>query len=365
MSNYYLILIWIAFFGFLMMVNQMMRTETVMGKRVERMQPLWAVVLVLPLVLWAANRGYAEDTGAYITEFHRMPSGLGGIAEYIDGVKKDKVFYLVSALIKSFLSSDVKVYFFIIAAVQAYLLFRVYRKYSTRYVLSFFLFIASTDFFSWMFNGMRQFTAVTITLLAFEFILNKKYVRAIFIVLIASLFHQSALLVIPFIFIVQGEAWNKKTLFFIVLVVVVLSSIEQFTGLLDNMLQETQYENVVSDWIQGEDDGTNVLRVLVYAIPTILSLVGLRYIQAENSKLINICTNMSVISTCLYIISMFTSGIFIGRLPIYFSLYNYILLPWEIDHMFEERSASFLYMAMSVAYVGFYILHIRFIWGLA
>lgn len=365
MSNYYLILIWIAIFCVFGMVVQTQRTEMVVGQKVWRTKPFWAMVLTAPLVFWTANRGYIIDTGVYIEMFAGLPVDVGGIAGYMETVEKDRGFYFLSVLIKTFISSDVKVYFFILAAVQAYLLFRVYRKYSTRYAISFFLFIASTDYVSWMFNGIRQFTAVTITLLAFDFIVEKKYIRAVAIVLFASLFHQSALLVIPFIFISQGKAWNKKTLLFIILVVLAITYVEQFTNLLDDMLQETQYTNVVSDWKEWEDDGTSIIRVLVYAVPTILSLVGFRYIKYENDKVINICTNMSIISVCFYVISMFTSGIFIGRLPIYFSLFGYILLPWEIDHMFEERSATLVYGAMIVAYLAFYYYQVHMMWGFA
>ena len=96
----------------------------------------------------------------------------------------------------------------------------------------------------------------------------------------------------------------------------------------------------VNDWTLWEMMESNVFRVLVYSVPTILSLIGLKYIHYENDPVINFCANMSIVSTGLYIISMFTSGIFIGRLPIYASLYNYILLPWEIDHMFTKKSSK-------------------------
>lgn len=364
MSNYYLILIWIAFFGFLGMTVQMKQTEKVCGVREVRMQPLWAVVLVAPLVFWAADRGYVGDTYAYMLAYADMPSSISGISEYMQTVNKDKGFYFASALIKCIVGSNDTIYFFIVAAIQAYLIFRIYRKYSSRYAMTFFLFIASTDYVSWMFNGMRQFVAVTITFAAFEFILEKKYVKAIIIILFASLFHQTALLVIPFIFICQGNAWNKKTLLFIIAAIVIIMSVDQFTNILETMLQETQYENVVSDWEMWEDDGTNILRVLVYSVPTILSLIGLRFIKTENDSVINLCTNMSIISMGLYVVSMFTSGIFIGRLPIYFSLYNYILLPWEIEHMFERRSATLMYLLMIGAYLGFYYFQMHFGWGM-
>ena len=72
---------------------------------------------------------------------------------------------------------------------------------------------------------------------------------------------------------------------------------------------------------------------------------------------------MSIVSVGFYIVSMFTSGIFIGRLPIYFSLYSYILLPWEIDHMFTKRSARLIYVVMVVGHLGFYLYSVNNLLG--
>lgn len=320
-NGYILILIWTAIIGILsLVVNGVYRMEIVNGGRVWRVTPFFAVIAVLPLVIWAGFREYVGDTAAYMRAFEEMPSSFSGIANYIDTIKKDQGFYFASAVVKCIIGNRQTLYFIILAGVQCFLIFRIYRKYSTSYVLTFFLFIASTDYISWIFNGVRQFTAVSITVACFPWILKKKYIRTIVGILIASLFHQSALLVVPFVFIIQGKAWNKKTLLFILLVVIAVMFANQFTNILDTMLAETQYENVVSDWQSWQDDGTNFLRVLVYCVPTIISLIGLKYIRQEDEPLINLCTNMSIASAGLYVISMFTSGVFIGRLPIYFSL---------------------------------------------
>ena len=132
---------------------------------------------------------------------------------------------------------------------------------------------------------------------------------------------------------------------------------------MDTLLIDTQYENSLHS-LEIQDDGTNVLRVLVYAMPVIFSLVGLRFIKKENSPIVNICTNMSIVATGFYIISMFTSGILMGRLPVYFSLYNYILLPWEIDHMFTKRSAQLVYLIMIGAYLIYYYYQLHFAWSI-
>lgn len=362
-KNYILIIGWVAVMAILSVLTSVKQEETVCGKKEYRWRPVWAVVTVLPLVWMCSQRGGIMDTGAYLEGYKDMPRAFGGIISYIGTVKKDKGFYFLSAVIKCIVGNRSVVYLFIIAALQAGMLFYVYRKYSSRYLVSFFLFIASTDYISWLFNGIRQFLAVTITFIGIKFILDKKYAKAIILILIASLMHQSALLVIPFIFIAQGKAWNKKTLLFMVAVIAIVAGIGQFTNVLDSMLAETQYKNVVSDWQSWNDNGTNALRVLVYAVPSVLSLIGLRFIRNEDDKVINLCTNMSIVSVGFYIVSMFTSGIFIGRLPIYFSLYSYILLPWEIDHMFTKRSARLIYVVMVVGYLGFYLYSVNNLLG--
>ena len=321
-NRYILILIWVGVIvAFAAIAPELVyRIELVNGKKIRRVTSLFAVVLVLPLVIWAGFRGYVGDTAAYMRGFEEMPTSFSGISGYIDTIEKDQGFYFVSAVIKCLIGNRQALYFIILAGVQCLLVFRIYRKYSSAYVTAFFLFIASTDYISWIFNGMRQFTAAAITVACFPWIIKKKYILAIAGILITSLFHQSALLVLPFVFIVQGKAWNKKTLLFIIVVIIAVMFANQFTNILDTMLAETQYENVVSDWQSWQDDGTNFLRVLVYCVPTIISLIGLKYIRQEDDPLINLCTNMSIASAGLYVISMFTSGVFIGRLPIYFSL---------------------------------------------
>lgn len=363
-KNYILIIGWVAVMAMLSVLTSVKREETVCGKKEYRWRPVWAVVTVLPLVWMCSQRGGIMDTGAYLNGFKDMPRAFSGIAAYMGTVKKDKGFYFLSAVIKCIVGNNSVIYLFIIAILQAGMLFYVYRKYSSRYLVSFFLFLASTDYISWMFNGMRQFLAATITFIGIKYILDKKYAKAIILILIASLMHQSALLMIPFIFIVQGKAWNKKTLLFILAVIAVVASIGQFTNVLDSMLAETQYKNVVTDWQSWKDNGTSALRVLVYSIPTILSLIGIKYIRNADDPVVNLSVNMSIVSVGFYIVSMFTSGIFIGRIPIYFSLYSYILLPWEIDNMFTKRSARLVYIIAIGAYLVFYYYQMHFIWAM-
>lgn len=338
------------------------RAEYISGRKEYRTAWWFAILTFIPIIYTATFRGDVADSHAYRMSFLNMPDTLSGLAAYVPTVTKDKGFTILSGIIKCVIGNNDVLYFFIIAFIQGMILLSVYRKYSSDYVMSVFLFMASTDFSSWMCNGMRQFTAVTIIFAATGFMLRRRWILTILLILLASTIHQSALLMIPVVIIAQGQAWNKRTVFFLAAALVAVLFVDQFTNVLDNMMQETQYANMVTDWTTWNDDGTNGLRVLVYAVPTILSFWGRRYIYYENNEVINLCVNMSIVSTGLYIISMFTSGIFIGRLPIYVSLYNYILLPWEIDHMFTRKSAKIVTLAMIACYLVFYWYQMEIVW---
>ena len=236
-----------------------------------------------------------------------------------------------------------------------------YQKYSCSFAWSIFLFVISTDAYQWLFNGMRQFIPAAVLFACMGLILKKKYIPLIIIILLVSTVHLSALLMIPCIFIVQGKPWNKKTMLFLVAVVIIILFVDRFTDILETLLANTQYDDVTEQF--QYDDGTNLLRVLVYSVPPVLALIGRKQIEKIDSPIINLSINMSIISMGIYIVSMFTSGIYIGRLPIYFSLYNYILLPWELDNLFTKRSAILLKIAMVGFYAVFCYYQMAVTWG--
>ena len=138
--------------------------------------------------------------------------------------------------------------------------------------------------------------------------------------------------------------------------------IDRFTPLLSNLLADTQYNDIMTNEIWINDDGTNIIRVLVYSVPMLFSLVGRKYINQANNPAMNICVNCTIVTTSLYLVSVVTSGIYIGRLPIYTTLMGYMILPWLINHMFNLDSARFIKAAMVVLYVVFYYYQTQSIW---
>lgn len=314
---------------------------------------LFSFLVFLPLILIVGYRNiWIGDTAAYVTAYKKLPSSVSEYLGQIDWNSKDPGFYVFSVFIKSIFGSDYRIWLVIIAAISGICLAIGYRRYSINIVISAFLFFASTEYYGWMMNGMRQFLVVAIIFVAFPLLQKKKYIWFILIVFLLSTVHQTCLIVIPLFLCALGKPFNKRTIVFLVLCLFAVVFVGDFLNILNDSLQGTVYSNSVSQI--KNDNGTNFFRVVVYAIPSIIAILKRREITDETPEIIRISINMSLIAVGLYFISMFTSGILIGRLPIYFSLFNYILLPWEIKHLFDGNSGRILTGLMFVFYFAYY-----------
>ena len=172
------------------------------------------------------------------------------------------------------------------------------------------MFVASTDYLSWMHNGIRQFIAVSMIFAAFPLQVKGKYWRFALVVLLASTIHGSALLMLPFAYIMTGPVLNRKTFLMIGGVALLIPFIDNFLPMLENLLMDTQYNDVMTNGIWESDDGTNLIRVLVYSVPALVALLGRKYIRRNTNPVTNLCINASMITMAIYLISSVTSGIY-------------------------------------------------------
>lgn len=363
LHNHWLPLIWAIAGGLLF--DALPKTVVRIEDRAEkRWHWISAVLLVLPLIVWAGVRTSVGDTYAYMRKFQEVPANLLALPDYLSANTKDQGFSVFIALLKFLGVSNSSTFFLIVAAIQMLCMVKSFRRYSDKYWMCIFLFIASSDYISWMFNGLRQFLAAAIIFGAFDLMVQKKHLRFCLVVLLASTIHGSALLMIPLAVIMHGPALNRKTMLMILGVAAVIPFIDRFTPLLNDLLADTQYSGITTDEIWTTDDGTNIIRVLVYSVPALLALFGRRYVVRANDPVMNLCVNGAMITMAIYLVSSVTSGIYIGRLPIYTTLHGYMALPWLIDQIFEKDTARLIKLLMTVCYIGFYYYQMGLMWGM-
>lgn len=361
-TSYWLPMIWCLGAG-LLLRGMPQRSLLIDGRVENRWYWFTVLLLVTPYILWATYRRSFGDTYAYVLIFDRAPNNLAELRTYLATAEDiDPGFYTFITILKMFGLSNFQDFFLIIATVQILCMSYTFRKYSDNFWLCIFLFIASTDYMSWMFNGIRQFIATCLIFAGFDLLVKRRYMLYACVILLASTFHGSAILMLPLTYVMNGPALNRKTMLLIIGTALIIPFIDNVMPLLESSLSDTQYSDIMSDSSWINDDGTNIIRVLVYSVPALMALVGKRYVECSNDRTLNLCVNASMITMALYLVSAVTSGIYIGRLPIYTTLHGYMALPKLINMIFEKQSARFINVAMIGFYLLFFVYQMRQ-WG--
>ena len=169
---------------------------------------------------------------------------------------------------------------------------------------------------------------------------------------------------IPLGFVMQGSILNRKTQLMILAMVLLMPFADRLTPILTDLLEDTQYNDITTNEIWIKDDGTNMIRVLVYSVPALTALLGRRYLADSADRAMNICVNGAMVTMALYLISSVTSGIYVGRLPIYTTFYGYMALPWLLDRIFEKQTRILILVLMTGLYAAFYYYQMGTTWGL-
>lgn len=308
----------------------------------------FAILTFMLLIFFIGCRSEFNDTYYYRDIFKNYITGdLSQIKSIWKEDSKSKYFLILQCFFKCFVSKEYNIWFFALAIFSMGAVIKLYYNHSNDYFMSAYLFIASTSFL-WLMSGARQFFAVSIILYGIDYVAERKTFKFLALVLIASLFHISALVWIPIYFICTSKPWSFKMMAFIACVLIMLFYVDTFTNLLDEVLEETDYADLTSNF--NRSNGVNGIRVLVTCVPWVLALICRKQIESENNTFLNICVNLSVVSTSIYLIAMFTNGITIGRLPMYFMLINYILIPWIINKYFAKTDKALIKLACIIMY---------------
>ncbi|MFJ7747166.1 EpsG family protein [Peribacillus sp. NPDC097295] len=257
---------------------------------------------------------------------------------------KDMGFGILQMILKNF-SNDPQIMIFTTALVTNVLIIVVLYKYSRLFELSTFVYITGGLHLVSM-NGIRQVLAAAIFFTATKYLLNGNFMKYLLIVLFASTFHQSALILIPIYFLVRTKAWTKSTLAWLSFSVIIVLGYEQFSSILFSAIEDTQY----SDYSSFNEGGANVIRVAVSAAPLLIAYLGkerLREIFPKSDYIVN----MALLGLVFMIVS--TQQWIFARFSIYFNLYQLILISWIIE-FFSKKDQKLIYYLILVLFFVFY-----------
>lgn len=211
--------------------------------------------------------------------------------------------------------------------------------------LSVFFYINTFIYYGTM-NGLRQYMASIILLLGFKYLKNGNFVRYLFYIMVAYLFHTSALIMIPVYFIVRKDTFSLINKIVLILFLLAFIFYNEFLNIIFNVFGESRYshyENILSDI----SNGANILRILVWILPILVILVYRKRAVELYGKDMNIILNLCIIGTMFMILAY--RHVYFARFSMYFDVYYLLLLP-RICTMFERKTNRVMTMGMMCAY---------------
>lgn len=354
MTLYYFVFVWLIVMFLFSNVANVYREVDCGGYIDYRWRFFAALIAFFPVIYLAAFTTERFDTVLYMTVYKSLSATTDGLKMALAN-SDEKGWILFQWIIKKVFGENVRMFRVILVSLHSIPVLFFFRKYSRYFLTSLYLFLACSCHLAWMMNGLRQYLAVSIIICTVPLLLRRRFLPSIIIILLASTIHLSALMMIPIVIIAQGKPWNKSTLLFMVAAVIATYLFSKDTELLDSMIVNTTYAGSIGYSRTIGDDGVNPIRVLVYMVPPLIAFIGRQEIEEDDDPLINMAVNMSLITAGLYLMAMVTSGIMIGRLPIYTSLFDFILLPYAVRRCFSAKNAIFINMSMIVLFFVYYL----------
>ena len=311
-----------------------------------------AAIMIGYIVFWAAIRNGYVDTVAYIQNYIRLDASQPLLAPWkqVDGdfLSKAPLFDTFELLLKK-MGFDWHFYLGSIAVVSGACVVYGIGRFTDDVALSGFLFITTMNFL-WLFNGARQMVVVCVMFAALRLIFEKKWIKYFILVFIMYFVHKSCIIFVPLYFIANMKNWSYGIYTCIlVTIVMTLAFPGQITAMLDSSFEEY---NVVEEF--AKDDGANVLRFLVAMVPPVIAFIYRRELAAFNNRRVNVLTNISLINAGLYAVATVTSGVYMGRIPVYTEIYNLIYLPFLLNRVVSKDVKNTLLILCILFYLVFY-----------
>lgn len=318
----------------------------------EKKENIFYFIMAVVMILFVGLRTWYNDTYTYLIGFENIDISISiktAIKELDWSLGANPGFNLTNWIIKyiGFDSQDFLMFYSIIT-VGIYLWFL--KKYTCNIWLSIFL-VFTTGTYLFSLAAIKQCVAIAFCLVATDRAIEKKYIRFIIWIIIASLFHPYALmyLVVPFM---MHKPWTIKTYLSLLFFGIVGFALQSMLGTI---------VDVTSMFGEGYDitslggDGVNPFRLIVCSVPLILSFIMKKHLQKqETSKSDNLMLNLTILNAEIMFVGLFGTANYFARLANYFLIFQCLSIPWLFKYI-DTKSKKTLTIIAVLCYLVYFM----------
>ena len=307
---------------------------------------LSGLILIMLPTLRSVEVG--TDSGNYVGMFNYLKFQTESLLNIETSIE---IGYLAMQYLALSMSNEYWSLFFIIALISVLSNLFVINKLSENIILSVFIYVSLATYL-FLFNGARQAIAASIISVALIYLVEKKLLKYIIVVLIASSFHSTAIIMVPFYFLLNFKYSKINLTIYAIGSFVSLYYLSLFLSVFDS----STFERYIAYEDRNATGGFTL--AIFYFINSFVLLILRSKIPKEKLLKYDIFLNMCVFSALVYVVVVLTaSDVNFLRISLYFSM-GYILI-WPIVFksisFFKIRIFQFAFITIHLLFYYVYL----------
>jgi hypothetical protein len=312
-------------------------------------------LLFLFLIFWLIA-GLRYETGVdwpgytqFYNQIENISNIFGGSIDVLNNSEFEIGYTLLNSILKLF-TNNVQLLFLFIALVTNLMLFSSLKIYSNHIFISLIIYFCTMYFVTDM-DIIRQCISINIFFISLKYIIHKNIYKYFLLIFIASLFHQTALLLLPLYFFLNKRFKNSILLIFVSIgVIFALFQISWLRFVINHAIDLGAFTLKLSSYMMKGHSRIFGIGFLGNLIILVFCLIKRN--SMKSNKMFNLFLNMYVFSLIFYYFTWEIS-IISSRFRLYFLIGNIVLLTYFID-MYKNRLIKSLVFVFIVSYCLFY-----------
>lgn len=315
---------------------------------------LYFVILFILVLIGGFRYDVGFDFESYKDIFDAMPNFLS--SNYLNEVNKihgEIGFKILISILKS-LGLNVYVFLFVSVIIICLVLNKnSIEKYTDHFFIAFYLYIC-LYFFGREMGQIRQAIATAISFYSIRFIRDRKFIKFVITVTIASLFHVSSIIILPFYFI-SYKKYNKSFYIIILLLSILFAFIDWIYIIIPVLADLSPRAFAYISSVYAYKASLFSFQSLRRILPSILAIWGLNELNKDNEYYI-ISLNLSIFGTFLCL-SFHEVGIFVERLFVSLTFVEILIYSYFVD-FFKRKIHRFLYIILIIMFGFVYVVNL-------
>ncbi|WP_331700601.1 EpsG family protein [Paenibacillus sp. IITD108] len=238
-----------------------------------------------------------------------------------------------------------QVWVFIYALITNYVFIKAINKYVQPFWFGVFLYI-TVGLFTFQMNGTTSVLAGAIILKSIDYLIERKFLKYLFVIFLAAGIHFSAWIMVPLFFVLNKRSFSKGI---IVWVLLSLFFLFNFQNIANFLLPKTPYAYYLYQINSVNSYGVNIWRTIIFVCIYLFIILKFKKIK-DKVELDYIFINMIVVLILINIISI--AYVYLYRFNELFIFSLIYMLPRVLNH-FNGSIRILLYAIFTIAFIIF------------